>query len=47
MLLGIINPMLDGARVTVCQFSDFADLEIQLVKSENGGSLNESEAKPL
>ena len=33
MLLVIIDPMLDGARVTVREVSDLADVEIQVVQN--------------
>jgi hypothetical protein len=39
MLLVIINPMLDGAGVTVSQFSNLADPNIQLVQSDERCSL--------
>ena len=39
--------MLDGALVTSCHLRHTVVLQAQRVKSENGGSLDESEVGPL
>jgi hypothetical protein len=41
------DPVLYGAAVAACQLRHAVDLEAQGVKSENGGSLYETEAGPL
>ena len=47
MLLVIINPMADGAGVTVSQFSNLADPNIQLVQSDERCSLTNWQARSL
>ena len=47
MIIVISYPMLNGAPVATCQLSHTVVIQTQRVKSENGGSLDESEAKPL
>jgi hypothetical protein len=47
MLLLMIDPVLDGAPVTICQLSYLVVAHAQCMKSENGGSLDETELGSL
>ena len=47
MIIVISYPMLNGAPVATCRLSHTVVVQTQRVKSENGGSLDESEAKDL
>ena len=47
VVLVMSDPVLDGAPVAACQLSHAVVVQAQRVKSENGGSLDETEAGSL